>query len=170
MQINCIKGVGRIGLWHKNGWAWTNCSKQKDRHPNIRIKKKLCTLHWKLSIFVIMKFTTIILSLLILALSMKPCSDGNNAEDKHQDEISANHNHQNDSVVYYTLICSAPLLLHTTILVLDSILLYSTICDVLPYSTMIDSTPLNPALSYPTQPNPTLPTRPYHIHTLRILY
>ena len=28
---------------------------------------------------------------------MKPCSDGNNAEDKHQDEISANHNHQNDS-------------------------------------------------------------------------
>ena len=44
-----------------------------------------------------MKFITIILSLLILALSIKPCSDGNNAEDQHQDEISANHNHQNDS-------------------------------------------------------------------------
>jgi hypothetical protein len=44
-----------------------------------------------------MKFITIILSLLILGLSIKPCSDGNNAEDQHQDEISANHNHQNDS-------------------------------------------------------------------------
>ena len=44
-----------------------------------------------------MKFITIILSLLILVFSIKPCSDGNNAEDKHQDEISANHNHQNDS-------------------------------------------------------------------------
>lgn len=44
-----------------------------------------------------MKFITIILSLLILFLSMTPCSDGNNTEDKHQDEISANHNHQNDS-------------------------------------------------------------------------
>jgi len=28
---------------------------------------------------------------------MKPCSDGNNFEDQHQDEISAEHNHQNDS-------------------------------------------------------------------------
>ena len=44
-----------------------------------------------------MKFVTIILALIILVLSIKPCSDGNNAEDKHQDEISANHNHQNDS-------------------------------------------------------------------------
>ena len=44
-----------------------------------------------------MKFITIILSLLILVLSIKPCSDGNNAEDQQQDEISANHNHQNDS-------------------------------------------------------------------------
>ena len=44
-----------------------------------------------------MKFITIILSLLILVLSIKPCSDGNNAEDQHQDEITAEHNHQNDS-------------------------------------------------------------------------
>ncbi|WP_299103548.1 DUF6660 family protein [uncultured Winogradskyella sp.] len=44
-----------------------------------------------------MKFVTIILSLLILALSITPCSDGNNYEDQHQDEISANNNHQEDS-------------------------------------------------------------------------
>ena len=44
-----------------------------------------------------MKFLTIILSLTILFLSTKPCSDGQNAEDQHQDEISANHNHQEDS-------------------------------------------------------------------------
>jgi|TARA_B110000093_G_scaffold169938_1_gene198383 hypothetical protein len=44
-----------------------------------------------------MKFITIILSLIILVLSIKPCSDGNNAEDLHKDEISAEHNHQNDS-------------------------------------------------------------------------
>jgi hypothetical protein len=44
-----------------------------------------------------MKFITIILSLLILVLSIKPCSDGNNTEDQQQDEISDNHNHQNDS-------------------------------------------------------------------------
>ncbi len=30
-------------------------------------------------------------------LSAKPCSDGQNIEDKHQDEISVNHNHQEDS-------------------------------------------------------------------------
>ena len=30
-------------------------------------------------------------------MSIKPCSDGNNAEDQHQDEITAEHNHQNDS-------------------------------------------------------------------------
>lgn len=44
-----------------------------------------------------MKFVTIILSLIILGLSIIPCSDGNNFEDQHQDEISANHNHQEDS-------------------------------------------------------------------------
>jgi len=44
-----------------------------------------------------MKFITIILSLLILFLSMKPCSDGNNFEEQHKDEVSAEHNHKNDS-------------------------------------------------------------------------
>ena len=44
-----------------------------------------------------MKFVTIILSLIILFLSAKPCSDGQNKEDQHQDEISVNHNHQEDS-------------------------------------------------------------------------
>jgi hypothetical protein len=43
------------------------------------------------------KFVTIILSLIILLLSAKPCSDGQNLEDQHQDEISVNHNHQEDS-------------------------------------------------------------------------
>ena len=44
-----------------------------------------------------MKFVTIILSLIILLLSTKPCSDGQNIEDQHQDDISVNHNHQEDS-------------------------------------------------------------------------
>lgn len=44
-----------------------------------------------------MKFVTIILSLIILLLSAKPCSDGQNIEDQHQDDISVNHNHQEDS-------------------------------------------------------------------------
>lgn len=44
-----------------------------------------------------MKYFTIIISLLILVLSIKPCSYGNNTEDQHNDEISANHNHQEDS-------------------------------------------------------------------------
>ena len=45
-----------------------------------------------------MKFVTIILSLIVLLLSAKPCSDGQNIEDQqHQDEISTNHNHQEDS-------------------------------------------------------------------------
>ncbi|TCK69439.1 hypothetical protein DFQ05_0960 [Winogradskyella wandonensis] len=30
-------------------------------------------------------------------LSAKPCSDGQNIEDQHQDAISVNHNHQEDS-------------------------------------------------------------------------
>ena len=53
-----------------------------------------------------MKFTTIILSLLILALSITPCSDGNNIEDNHQDEIRANHSHQNDSDDSCSIICA----------------------------------------------------------------
>jgi len=61
------------------------------------ILKKVKREQWKFSIFVTMKFITIILSLLILVLSIKPCSDGNNTEDQQQDEISDNHNHQNDS-------------------------------------------------------------------------
>ncbi|WP_372795175.1 DUF6660 family protein [Lutibacter sp.] len=44
-----------------------------------------------------MKGITIILSLIILVLSVKPCSDGNNAEDKHADGIGINHNHGQDS-------------------------------------------------------------------------
>lgn len=54
-------------------------------------------LHKLFFTFVVLKFTTIILSLLILLLSAKPCSDGKNLEDQHQDEISMNHNHQEDS-------------------------------------------------------------------------
>ncbi len=33
----------------------------------------------------------------MLFLSAKPCSDGNNSEDYYKDEISVNHNHQEDS-------------------------------------------------------------------------
>ncbi len=44
-----------------------------------------------------MKFLTVILSITILLLSTKPCSDGQNFEDQHQDELSINHNHQEDS-------------------------------------------------------------------------
>lgn len=44
-----------------------------------------------------MKFLSIILGLTIFALSAMPCSDGQNLEDQHQDEISVNHNHQEDS-------------------------------------------------------------------------
>jgi len=46
---------------------------------------------------VTVKFVTVILSLIILLLSAKSCSDGQNIEDQHQDEISVNHNHQGDS-------------------------------------------------------------------------
>ena len=44
-----------------------------------------------------MKFATIILSLIVLFLSVKPCSDGQNLEDQNPEEISASHNHQEDS-------------------------------------------------------------------------
>ncbi|TBN14378.1 DUF6660 family protein [Hyunsoonleella pacifica] len=44
-----------------------------------------------------MKFATIILSLFLLFLSVKPCSDGQNLEDQNPKEISVNHNHQEDS-------------------------------------------------------------------------
>ena len=44
-----------------------------------------------------MKLVTFILSLIILSLSANPCSDGQNTEDKQQEDISINHNHQQDS-------------------------------------------------------------------------
>ncbi|WP_149276652.1 MULTISPECIES: DUF6660 family protein [Flavobacteriaceae] len=44
-----------------------------------------------------MKNIAVILSILFLVLSIKPCTDGNNVEDLHKDEISVNHNHQEDS-------------------------------------------------------------------------
>lgn len=44
-----------------------------------------------------MKFAAIILSLIIFSLSVKPCSDGQNLEDQNLEEISANHDHQQDS-------------------------------------------------------------------------
>lgn len=40
---------------------------------------------------------SVALSLVFLFLSVKPCSDGNNTEDIHLDEIGMNHNHQEDS-------------------------------------------------------------------------
>ncbi len=52
-----------------------------------------------------MKGLAFIISILILFLSLKPCSDGNNTEDKLADEISDNHNHQDDSDDSCTLIC-----------------------------------------------------------------
>ena len=44
-----------------------------------------------------MKAITILLSILMLILSLKPCSDGFNTEDEHKDEIALGHNHQDDS-------------------------------------------------------------------------
>ena len=44
-----------------------------------------------------MKSFTLILSLIMFVLSITPCSDGNNSEDQQNDEISTNHNHQEDS-------------------------------------------------------------------------
>lgn len=43
------------------------------------------------------KFLTVILSLTIFVLSAKPCSDGQNFEDQHEDKMSIEHNHQEDS-------------------------------------------------------------------------
>lgn len=44
-----------------------------------------------------MKFISIILAFLIFALSAKPCSDGRNFEDQHDEALSVEHNHQEDS-------------------------------------------------------------------------
>ena len=43
------------------------------------------------------KIVTFILAIIILFLSVKPCSDGLNLEDQNPTEISSNHNHQEDS-------------------------------------------------------------------------
>ncbi|WP_338081525.1 DUF6660 family protein [Aestuariivivens sediminis] len=52
-----------------------------------------------------MKGIAIILSLIVLVLTIIPCSDGNNTEDQYRDEISTNHNHQNDSDDTCALTC-----------------------------------------------------------------
>ncbi len=44
----------------------------------------------------LMKFTSIILSLVILVFSIKVCSDENSTEAQNHEEISAAHNNQND--------------------------------------------------------------------------
>ncbi len=54
-------------------------------------------LHQIIFNFAIMKFLTVILSLTILFLSAKPCSDGQNKEDQQHKEIDIEHNHQEDS-------------------------------------------------------------------------
>ncbi len=43
-----------------------------------------------------MKATTIILAILLLFSSLKPCSDSHNSEDLCVNEISQNHNHHDD--------------------------------------------------------------------------
>ena len=55
-----------------------------------------------------MKISTFILSILKLVLSLKPCSDGSNAEDLIKDDISLQHNHQedHDDSCPVTCICS----------------------------------------------------------------
>lgn len=52
-----------------------------------------------------MKFLAIILSLLILLLSAKSCSDGQNFEDLQQDKVSIEHNHQKDSNDSCPVVC-----------------------------------------------------------------
>ena len=44
-----------------------------------------------------MKFLCYILAITIFSLSATPCSDGQNIEDQHQEELSIDHNHQEDS-------------------------------------------------------------------------
>ncbi|NNF85102.1 MAG: hypothetical protein HKM26_01020 [Winogradskyella sp.] len=44
-----------------------------------------------------MKFLAHILAITILTLSVLPCSDGQNIEDQQLEEISVEHNHQEDS-------------------------------------------------------------------------
>ena len=44
-----------------------------------------------------MKFLAFILAITFLALSAMPCSDGQNIENQKHEDISAEHNHQEDS-------------------------------------------------------------------------
>ncbi|MBD3863398.1 hypothetical protein IEG06_08035 [Olleya marilimosa] len=54
-------------------------------------------MHLIICIFATMKFLAFILAITMLALSAMPCSDGQNVEDQQQEEITAEHNHQEDS-------------------------------------------------------------------------
>ncbi|MDB4715394.1 hypothetical protein OAF23_04695, partial [Flavobacteriaceae bacterium] len=44
-----------------------------------------------------MKFLSFILAITIFSLSVQPCSDGQNFEGQHQEELIVDHNHQDDS-------------------------------------------------------------------------
>ncbi|MBC8754980.1 hypothetical protein H2O64_09880 [Kordia sp. YSTF-M3] len=52
-----------------------------------------------------MKSISFILGFLILALALKPCSDGLNAEHENGSEISMEHNHQNDHDDTCAMLC-----------------------------------------------------------------
>lgn len=52
-----------------------------------------------------MKSISFILGFLILALALKPCSDGLNAEHENDIEISMEHNHQNDHDDSCAMLC-----------------------------------------------------------------
>ncbi|WP_430408388.1 DUF6660 family protein [Kordia sp.] len=53
-----------------------------------------------------MKSISFILGFLILALALKPCSDGFNSEHENDSEISMEHNHQNDHDDSCAMLCS----------------------------------------------------------------
>jgi len=55
-----------------------------------------------------MKFLSIILAFTMLTLTAKPCSDGQNFDDQQQQELSIDHNHQedNDDSCPITCICN----------------------------------------------------------------
>ncbi|VXB83261.1 conserved hypothetical protein [Maribacter litoralis] len=65
-------------------------------------------MHLDFDIFVMMKSLSFILAVLMLTLTAKPCSDGQNFEDQQQEELSLDHNHQddNDDSCPITCICS----------------------------------------------------------------
>ncbi|WP_036154677.1 MULTISPECIES: DUF6660 family protein [Flavobacteriaceae] len=55
-----------------------------------------------------MKFISFILAVTMFTLTAKPCSDGQNFEDQQQQELSIDHNHQedNDDSCPITCICN----------------------------------------------------------------